>query len=136
MKKLMLLPLVLIVSNTAFSANWVKIGENSVVESTHYIDTYSIKKVNSYLSQQVRYFTKTDYAKAKKTTNGKYYNYDITQWKNDCTNEKKTILAIAFYTADGNVVNSASSSYDDWSAVYPDSLGSEMMKLACSYVGY
>lgn len=148
LKKLAVVLVALASVNNAVAANWVYVGESSDGRFKYYIDGESIKKLSasssypySYLSasnsgQIVSFFAKTDYAKAQKTADGKFYNYTKDQWKGDCANNKISIQGVIYYTKGGSVVDSAQRNYDDWRTVYPETIGENALHAACLLAGY
>ena len=148
LKKLAVVLVALAGVNNAVAANWVHVAESSDGSAKHYIDVESVKKLPARLSypysdlrasnsgQIVSYFTKTDFAKAQKTADGKFYNSDKIKWKGDCANNKISLQGYIDYTKGGSVVDSYQASYDDWKTVYPDTVGESRLNAACYVAGY
>lgn len=130
MKKLGVVLLAVMVVNSAVGANWVEIGTSEDKERTFSLDIDSVRKLNTY-SKQISYFVKNDYSKAQKTADGKYYNYDVGQWKGDCENNRISLMGFIYYSKNGSAVNSHNSSYDNWITVFPDTAGEIQLNAAC-----
>lgn len=137
MKKLLLFPL-LLTTNIAFSANWVKTGSGTSIfgDFNAYVDTNSIKKVDNYPSQKVRYFEQQAYEKAHKTYEGKYVTYTISPIIADCVTLKYLSSSTVSYSKNGKIVNSVSVPESNWIDATPNSIGEYEIKLACKMVGY
>lgn len=135
MKKLGVAIVAVMMTSTAIGANWVKTGEAKDKAFIHSLDIDSVRKLNTY-SKQISYFIKKDYSKAQKTTDGKYYNYDVVQWKGDCENNRTSLMGAIAYTKNGSVVYSYNIPYDDWQAVFPDTVGEKHLNAACYVAGY
>ena len=135
MKKLGVVLLAVMVVNSAVGANWVEIGTSEDKERTFSLDIDSVRKLNTY-SKQISYFVKREYSKAQKTTDGKYYNYDVGQLKGDCENNRYSIKGVIAYTKNGSVVYLYNIPYDDWQTVFPDTIGEEQLNAACYVAGY
>ncbi|OPH36693.1 surface-adhesin E family protein, partial [Moraxella atlantae] len=86
--------------------------------------------------QVLSFFTKTYYAKAQKTADGKFYNSTVRQWKGDCANNKMSSQGYIYYTKGGSVVDSAQRNYNNWQTVYPDTVGESELNAACLLAGY
>lgn len=135
MKKLGVAIVAVMMTSTAIGANWVKTGEAKDKAFIHSLDLDSVRKLNTY-SKQISYFIKKDYSKAQKTTDGKYYNYDVVQWKGDCENNRYSIKGGIGYTKNGSFVVSENRSYDDWQTVFPDTVAEAQLNAACYVAGY
>lgn len=146
LKKLAVVWVALASVNSAVAADWVYLGESSSGSAKYYIDAESVKKISisssypylraSNSGQIVSYFTKTDYTKAQKTADGKFYNETVRQEKGDCANNKTSLQGAIYYTKGGSVVDSAQISYDDWQTVYPDTVGESVLNAACYVADY
>ena len=135
MKKLGVAIVAVMMTSTAIGANWVKTGEAKDKAFIHSLDIDSVRKLNTY-SKQISYFVKNDYSKAQKTADGKYYNYDVGQWKGDCENNRISLMGFIYYSKNGSAVNSHNSSYDNWITVFPDTAGETELNAACYVAGY
>ena len=135
MKKLGVAIVAVMMTSTAIGANWVKTGEAKDKAFIHSLDIDSVRKLNTY-SKQISYFVKNDYSKAQKTADGKYYNYDVGQWKGDCENNRISLMGFIYYSKNGSAVNSHNSSYDNWITVFPDTVGEKHLNAACYVAGY
>ena len=121
-------------TSTAIGANWVKTGASKDKEFIHSLDIDSVKTLNTY-TKQISFFIKTDFSKAEKTTDGKYYNYDVVQFKGDCENNRVSLNGAIKYTKNGSVVNSYNWSDDDWKTIFPDTVGEKQLNAACYVAG-
>ena len=135
MKKLGVAIVAVMMTSTAIGANWVEIGEAKDKAFIHSLDIDSVRKLNTY-SKQISYFVKNDYSKAQKTADGKYYNYDVGQWKGDCENNRISLMGFIYYSKNGSAVNSHNRSYDNWITVFPDTVGEKHLNAACYVAGY
>ena len=135
MKKLGVAIVAVMMTSTAIGANWVEIGEAKDKAFIHSLDIDSVRKLNTY-SKQISYFVKNDYSKAQKTADGKYYNYDVGQWKGDCENNRISLMGFIYYSKNGSAVNSHNSSYDDWDTVFPETVAESQLNAACYVAGY
>ncbi len=135
MKKLGVAMVAVMMTSTAIGANWVKTGEAKDKAFIHSLDIDSVRKLNTY-SKQISYFIKNDYSKAEKTSDGKYYNYDVVQFEGDCENNRVSLIGAINYTKNGSVVNSYNWSYDDWKTIFPDTVGEKQLNAACYVAGY
>ena len=135
MKKLGVAIVAVMMTSTAIGANWVEIGEAKDKAFIHSLDIDSVRKLNTY-SKQISYFIKNDYSKAEKTSDGKYYNYDVVQFEGDCENNRVSLIGAINYTKNGSVVNSYNWSYDDWKTVFPDTVAESELNAACYVAGY
>ncbi|WP_395147330.1 surface-adhesin E family protein [Moraxella atlantae] len=148
LKKLAVVLVALASVNSAVAADWVYLGESSSGSFKHYIDGESVKKLSARSSypysdlrasnsgQIVSFFSKTDFAKAQKTADGKFFNYIVRQYKGDCANNKISLQGSVYYTKGGSVVDSYQFSYDDWETVYPDTIAESKLNAACYVAGY
>ncbi|BFN02504.1 hypothetical protein MOXK23_16180 [Moraxella sp. K23] len=135
MKKLGVAMVAVMMTSTAIGANWVNLGETDNKEFIHSLDFDSVRKLNTY-SKQISYFTKTDFSKAQKTTDGKYYNYEKVQWKGDCENNRTSLMGAIGYTKNGSAVYSYNIPYDNWQPAFPDTVAEIRLKIACYLAGY
>ena len=135
MKKLGVVLLAVMAVNSAVGANWMKIDEATDKAFIHSLDIDSVRKLNTY-SKQISYFTKTDFSKAQKTADGKYYNYTVQQLKGDCENNRYSIKGVIAYTKNRSFVASDNSSYDDWKTVFPETVAETELNTACYVAGY
>ena len=135
MKKLGVAMVAVMMTSTAIGANWVKTGEAKDKALIHSLDIDSVRKLNTY-SKQISYFIKNDYSKAEKTSDGKYYNYDVVQFEGDCENNRVSLIGAINYTKNGSVVYSYNIPYDEWETVFPDTVGETELNAACYVAGY
>ena len=135
MKKLGVAMVAMMMTSTAIGANWVEIGASKDKEFIHSFDIDSVRKLNTD-SKQISYFVKREYSKAQKTTDSKYYNYDVGQLKGDCENNRYSIKGVIAYNKNGSVVYLYNIPYDDWQTVFPDTIGEEQLNAACYVAGY
>ena len=135
MKKLGVAIVAVMMTSTAIGANWVKTGEAKDKAFIHSLDIDSVRKLNTY-SKQISYFIKNDYSKAEKTSDGKYYNYDVVQFEGDCENNRISLMGYIDYSKNGSVVNSYNWSDYDWKTVFPDTVAESELNAACYVAGY
>jgi hypothetical protein len=93
-----------------------------------FIDRESIKTKNGHFQAWGMYVHKSEKSFEKKKG---YYKYSKSLDKYDCANELISVVVEAAYKADGEVIHSYDSSYDDWRHVIPDSLGGASFKFIC-----
>lgn len=112
------------------SSDWVKVASNKSL--TVYMDMDSYK----YLGNEVRAWFKARHTKPQKLSSKKTYIETKSLWIFDCSSEKAAVIQGAFYSAEGDVVDSYSTpvSIASYEEMIPDSFGEGLYKIACQLV--
>ena len=92
MFKTMLTACLILISTSAFAANWKEIAKNEDETSRYYIDTQSITRVGKYT--QVNEMA--DYDISRSASN-KTWKSDISKIRYDCANTNSLLIAIKLY---------------------------------------
>jgi hypothetical protein len=128
MMKRLLLGLMLLMTAGAASAEWTRIGEND--RFVQYVDRATIRRNGDF----VKMWDLSDYKALQKSAAGESYLSEKIQNEYDCKEEKRRLLAYAFYDktmGDGKVVTSNSNVKSEWEPNYPGSIGETLWKIAC-----
>ena len=127
MMKRLLMGLMLLMTATAASAEWILVGDND--EFIQYVDRTTIRR-NGNL---VKIWGLRDFKTVQKAADGQSYLSSKTQEEYDCKEEKVRMLAFTVYDGkmgNGKVVESV---YDAtrWIPIAPESIGEAKWKKAC-----
>ena len=125
--KRLLMGLMLAMTAGAASAEWTAAGDSD--EFIQYVDRATIRR-NGNL---VKMWDLKDYKTVQKSAAGKSYLSDKGQEEYDCKEEKRRILAFAWFEGqmgNGKVVYSDSDP-GKWTPIGPGSIGETLWKIAC-----
>ena len=124
--KRLLMGLMLVMTATAASAEWTRVGDAD--EFIQYVDVATIRR-NGNL---VKMWYLSDH-KTVKTVDGNSFLSDKAQWEFDCKEERWRVVAYIWFDGkmgSGKVVYSGSAP-GKWSPISPESVGEILWKIAC-----
>lgn len=124
--KRLLLGLMLLLAATAASAEWTDVGDSD--EFIQYVDRATIRRNGNF----VKMWDLKDY-KSTQTAAGESFLSTKSQQEYDCKEEKRRLLAFAWFSGqmgNGKVVFS-NNDPAKWAPVQPGSIGETLWKIAC-----
>ena len=128
----LLMGLMLLVTATAASAEWTRVGgsDNYIL----YVDRATIRRSGNF----VKMWDLKDFKTVEKSAAGYSYLSAKTQQEYDCKEERRRDVAFTWFggkMGGGKVVYMNSDIGDKWLPILPGSVGEELWKIACGKKG-
>ena len=132
MKKLLFIAVLLLIANSAFSADWVEVDSSKDKLMVVYANRSSIMQIGN----SIKIWELVDFKVPQKDSKGRRYLSIKVLSEYNCIENKTQSLATHEYSknmGDGNIIFSyEEQNPSNWVTVIPDSLGEVKLKYACN----